>query len=75
MNAWLYRQYHLPEELHTTCAPCIEESDYSEVGKIIELLKEYRKVPAEAARDVRVFDVEKLMDFLEETVTKIRLSA
>ena len=30
------------------------------------MIREYRKVPAEAVRDVRVFDVEDLLDFLEE---------
>ena len=47
------------------------EADYSKVGEIIELLKEYRKVPAEAVRDVKVFDVEGLMEFLEERVREV----
>lgn len=68
MNTWLCEQYHLPEDLYPAHDPGIEEADYSEVGKIIELLKEYRKVPAEAVRDVRVFDVERLMKFLEESM-------
>lgn len=68
MNTWLCEQYHLPEDLYPAYDPGIAEADYSKVGKIIELLKEYRKVPAEAVRDVRVFDVAGLMRFLEERV-------
>lgn len=71
MNTWLCEQYHLPENLYLAHDPGIVETDYSKVGEIIELLKEYRKVPTEAVRDVRVFDVERLMKFLEKRVREV----
>ena len=70
MNTWLCERYHLPEDLYPTHDPGIVEANYSEMDKIIKQLKEYRKVPAEAVRDVRVFDVKELMGFLEKMVRK-----
>ena len=65
MNTWLCQRYHLPEKLNVTRDPRIEETDYHGLDKVLKQLKDFRKVPAEAVRDVRVFDVEKLTAFLE----------
>ena len=55
----------MPEKLNVTRDPRIEETDYHGLDKVLKQLKDFRKVPAEAVRDVRVFDVEKLTAFLE----------
>lgn len=70
MNTWLCEQYHLPENLYLTHDPGIVEADYLKMDKIIEQLKEYRKMPAEAVRDVTVFDVKSLIDFLKDVVKR-----
>ena len=68
MNTWLCERYHLPEHLYTGRDPGIEEVDYSEMNRILTLLKEYRNMPAEAVQDVRVFTPERLINFLEKSV-------
>lgn len=69
MNTWLCERYHLPEYLNPPCDPGIKEIEYSRLSGILDSLKEYRKVPVNAVRDVMVFDVEKLMRFLEEAAS------
>ena len=73
MNTWLCERYHLPEHLYTGRDPGIEEVDYSEMNRILTLLKEYRNIPAEAVQDVRVFTPERLISFLEKSVQNAKI--
>lgn len=66
MNTYLCERYQLPENLRADREPAIEEVRGADLEAVFEMMREYRKVPAEAVRDVRVFDVEDLLDFLEE---------
>ena len=66
MNTYLCERYQLPENLRADREPAIEEVRGADLEAVFEMIREYRKVPAEAVRDVRVFDVEDLLDFLEE---------
>ena len=65
MNTYLCERYQLPENLRADREPAIEEARGADLEAVFEMMREYRKVPAEAVRDVRVFDVEDLLDFLE----------
>ena len=74
MNTWLCEQYQLPgdEELASTCSDVfdpleteIEEAKGADLQKVFRQLREYRKVPAEAVNDLKVFDIEELLKFLE----------
>ena len=65
MNTYLCERYQLPENLRADREPAIEEVRGADLEAVFEMIREYRKVPAEAVRDVRVFDVEDLLDFLE----------
>lgn len=66
MNTYLCERYQLPENLRADREPAIEEVRGADLEAVFEMIREYRKVPAEAVRDVRLFDVEDLLDFLEE---------
>lgn len=68
MNTWLCEQYHLPAHFDLPCDPEIKEIEYSRLPGILDSLKEYRKVPADAVQNVKVFDVQNLMLFLEKAV-------
>ena len=68
MNTWLYERYDLPDHLHVCGDPGIEEADFSHMDQILGELESYRKVPAEAVQDVKVFDAGDLLDFLEQAV-------
>lgn len=65
LNTWLAERYHLPDELETPDNPGIEEVDYRGLSRVLEELRGYRKVPAEAAEYLKVFDREDLLRFLE----------
>lgn len=69
MNTWLWEKFHLPDDLEPGEDPGIWETDYSAVGRILEELKEYKKIPAEMVKQLKVFDARELVDFLEDIVT------
>ena len=48
--------------------PGIKEVDYEDVKQVLKELKTYMKVPKDAVKNVRVFDVEDLLFFLENAV-------
>lgn len=65
MNTWLVEQFQLPLDLDTRVKnPGIEEVDYQQVETVLEELKGYLGVPAEAAYDLKVFDLQDLLNFL-----------
>ena len=66
MNTWLAEKYHLPDTLETPENPGIAEVDYRDLEKVLEELRGYWGVPAEAADHLKVFDREDLLEFLEE---------
>ena len=63
MNTYLCERYNIPENLKAGCDFEIEEAKDADIEGVFRQMREYRKVPAEAAEDVRVFDVEDLLDF------------
>jgi len=70
MNTWLCERFHLPEELSLDRDPGIEEVRGADLEAVFEKMQEYRNVPAEAVRKLRVFDVDDLLDFLEKAAEK-----
>ena len=51
--------------------PGIEETKNADIESVFRQIEgAYRKVPAEAAEDVRVFDVEGLLDFFERAASE-----
>lgn len=72
MSSWLYEQYRLPDRLYLNGCPQIEEIREPEIRKVFKQLEEYRRVPADAVRDLKVFDAGKLMAFLENSVKKLK---
>ena len=50
--------------------PGIEEVDYALVAGLLEKLEGWLDVSSEAIRDLKVFDVEDLIGFLENAVAK-----
>lgn len=67
MNTWLVEKFQLPLELDINVEnPGIEEVDYRRVENVLEELQGYLGVPAEAAYDLKVFDLEDLLEFLEK---------
>ena len=48
--------------------PGISEVDYKDISDILHQLHGYLDVPEEAVNNLRVFDVEDLMNFLENAV-------
>lgn len=66
MNTWLANRYGL------SCAfpripdnPGIEEVEYADLDRICEELKTYMKVPPEAVSKLKVFDLQRLIGFME----------
>lgn len=67
MNTYLVERYQLSLELDTDIKnPGMEEVDYADVKNVLEELKGYLNVPASAVKEVKVFEVEALMRFLEK---------
>lgn len=80
MNTYLAERFHIPLDLDTNIKnPGIEEVDYRDVENVLQTLHEYMEVPASAVNDLKVFDVEQLIDFLhtaaEEFLTSILISS
>lgn len=73
MNTWLWKRYELPENLSSGFIPeCtdIQEAQGADLKGVLRELEEYKKVPEDAVNDVRVFDVKKLLLFLEDAAAE-----
>ncbi|MFR9100580.1 MAG: hypothetical protein ACLVI9_13465 [Anaerostipes hadrus] len=71
MNTYLFNHYHIPIRLDPEVNnPGIEEVSYRNVKNVLKELEEYLTVPEEAVKNVKVFDVEDLLSFLENSVEK-----
>lgn len=69
MNTYLAQRFHLVFDLNPEVKnPGIEEVDYPAVKEVLASLKGYMNVPASAVRELTVFDVEDLIDFLHQAV-------
>ena len=69
MNTYLAQRFHLVFDLNPEVKnPGIEEVDYPAVKEVLASLKGYMNVPASAVKELTVFDVEDLIDFLHEAV-------
>ena len=69
MNTYLFNRYHIPIRLDPEVNnPGIEEVSYQDVKKVLKELEGYLTVPEEAVKNVKVFDVEDLLLFLENSV-------
>lgn len=71
MNTYLFNHYHIPIRLDPEVNnPGIEEVSYRNVKNVLKELEGYLTVPEEAVKNVKVFDVEDLLSFLENSVEK-----
>lgn len=69
MNTYLVNRYQIPTTLDPNISnPGIKEVDYEDVKQVLKELKTYLKVTEDAVKNVRVFDVEDLLFFLENAV-------
>ena len=69
MNMYLVNRYQIPTTLDPNISnPGIKEVDYEDVKQVLKELKTYMKVPEDTVKNVRVFDVEDLLFFLENAV-------
>lgn len=74
MNTYLVHRYQIPIRLDPEVKnPGVEEVSYQDVKKVLKELEGYLKVPEKAVKNVRVFDVEDLLLFLEESVEEYNL--
>lgn len=71
MNGYLCERYHLPAHFEPVEDPGIREAGGADLPRVLRQLDGYRTVPAEAVRDVRVFDVEELLAFLEKAAEEM----
>lgn len=66
MNTYLVECYQLPTNLDVNVKnPGIEEVDYQDVKKALKQLESYLDVPIEASENLKVFELEDLLAFLE----------
>lgn len=73
MNTYLAERYRLPLELDANVEnPGISEVDYVDICKVMEELRGYLNVPVHEVNNVRVFDVEELLEFLERAVEEFQ---
>lgn len=71
MNTYLVHRYQIPIDLNPEIDnPGVEEVSYEDVKKVLKELEGYLKVPEEAVKNVKVFDVEDLLLFLENSVER-----
>lgn len=71
MNRYLVERYQISFAIDTDVKnPGIEEVDYALVAGLLEKLEGWLDVPSEAVCDLKVFDVEDLIGFLENAVAK-----
>lgn len=69
MNTYLMKRYSLSTDLSfDVINPGIEEVDYDNIVKIHKQLEEYLTVSENDVYDLKVFDVEDLLQFLEQAV-------
>ena len=74
MNMYLVNRYQIPATLDPNISnPGIKEVDYEDVKQVLKELKTYLKVPEDAVKNVRVFDVEDLLFFLENAVNEFKI--
>ena len=74
MNMYLVNRYQIPTTLDSHISnPGIKEVDYEDVKQVLKELKTYLKVPEDAVKNVRVFDVEDLLFFLENAVNEFKI--
>lgn len=71
MNTYLVERYHIPIRLNTKITnPGICEVFYQDVEHVLKELEGYLKVSASEARNVKVFDVEELLRFLQKAANE-----
>ena len=77
LNTYLINRFQLLIDLCDTVEnPGIEEVDYSDISAIENQLKGYLDVPEDAVKQLKVFEAEHLMGFLESVVDEfINLTA
>lgn len=74
MNTYLVHRYEIPINLNPQVMnPGVEEVSYQDVEKVLKELEGYLKVSEDAVKNVKVFDVEDLLLFLEQCVEKYNL--
>lgn len=67
MNTYLVERYQIPFVLDTNVKnPGIEEVDYRDIEKVLDELRGYLHVPAEAVQELKVFEISHLLAFLEK---------
>ena len=72
LNTYLINRFHLTTDFNFADAdnPGIEEVNYDDIAFIQEQLAGYLDVPENAVNELRVFDAEHLLSFLEKSVDK-----
>lgn len=69
MNTYLIERYQLSLDLNVNVLnPGIEEVNYGDIKQILDELRGYLQIPASAVKEVKVFDVEEVLQFLEKAV-------
>lgn len=68
MNTYLINRFSLSTDLNSTVGnPGITEVNYADIQKIQQQLQSYLEVPFKASEHLKVFDIEDLLQFLEQT--------
>lgn len=71
MNRWLVDRYQLPLNLDPFIKnPGIEEVDYRKAEIVLEQLMSYMSQPVEMVNELKVFDIEELLIFLENAAAE-----
>ena len=74
MSTYLVHRYEIPINLNPQVTnPGVEEVSYQDVEKVLKELEGYLKVSEDAVKNVKVFDVEDLLLFLEQCVKEYNL--
>lgn len=74
MNTYLVHRYQIPMNLDPNVSnPGVEEVSYEDVKTVLKELQGYLRVSEEAVKNVKVFDVEDLLLFLEKSVEEYNL--
>lgn len=72
MNTYLMGRYHLPIQPGTLDItvenPGIKEVDYADISRVLDELRGYLRVSVSAIRELKVFDAEDLLKFLQNAV-------
>lgn len=66
MNTYLMERFKLPERLDPAKNPGIEEISCTDPELIMEELRRYKRFPASAVNELKVFDIESLIMFLSK---------